>query len=124
MTGVQTCALPISLSLSLSLSLCLSLSLSLFVSLSPLPQASVGTVQLWVSGILAILRVLVSQSTEDIVLSRVHELSLSPSLLSCPAIRRLHLDGPAPPPPGPAPPGGPEANGETQRVPPEETFAR
>ncbi|XP_046900324.1 huntingtin isoform X3 [Hypomesus transpacificus] len=92
---------------------------------TPATMASVGTVQLWVSGILAILRVLVSQSTEDIVLSRVHELSLSPSLLSCPAIRRLHLDGPAPPPPGPAPSGGgPEANGETQRAAPEETFAR
>lgn len=38
---------------------------------------------MWVSGILAVLRVLVSQSTEDIVLSRVHELSLSPHLLSC-----------------------------------------
>uniref|UniRef100_A0AAQ5WX50 Huntingtin n=1 Tax=Amphiprion ocellaris TaxID=80972 RepID=A0AAQ5WX50_AMPOC len=56
----------------------------------PVTMASVATVQLWVSGILAVLRVLVSQSTEDIVLSRVHELSLSPHLLSCHTIRRLH----------------------------------
>uniref|UniRef100_A0A8C3A9Z9 Huntingtin n=1 Tax=Cyclopterus lumpus TaxID=8103 RepID=A0A8C3A9Z9_CYCLU len=53
-------------------------------------NASVATVQLWVSGIMAVLRVLVSQSTEDIVLSRVHELSLTPHLLSCHTIRRLH----------------------------------
>uniref|UniRef100_A0A3B4WED9 Huntingtin n=1 Tax=Seriola lalandi dorsalis TaxID=1841481 RepID=A0A3B4WED9_SERLL len=56
----------------------------------PATMASVATVQLWVSGILAVLRVLVSQSTEDIVLSRVHELSLSPHLLSCHTIRNLH----------------------------------
>lgn len=55
----------------------------------PFPQASVSTVQLWVSGVLAILRVLISQSTEDIVLSRVQELALSPHLVSCPVISRL-----------------------------------
>ncbi|KAL0203370.1 hypothetical protein M9458_001388, partial [Cirrhinus mrigala] len=75
--------------------------------------ASVGTVQLWVSGILAILRVLISQSTEDIILSRIQELSLSPYLLSCPAIRRLRDDDPSPPE---APPTTMEdANGEPQR---------
>ncbi|EMP35554.1 Huntingtin, partial [Chelonia mydas] len=52
-------------------------------------QASVSTVQLWISGILAILRVLISQSTEDIVLSRIQELSFSPYLLSCQTINRL-----------------------------------
>uniref|UniRef100_A0A8C3A9I3 Huntingtin n=1 Tax=Cyclopterus lumpus TaxID=8103 RepID=A0A8C3A9I3_CYCLU len=57
---------------------------------TPVTMASVATVQLWVSGIMAVLRVLVSQSTEDIVLSRVHELSLTPHLLSCHTIRRLH----------------------------------
>lgn len=45
--------------------------------------------QLWISGILAILRVLISQSTEDIVLSRIQELSFSPYLISCPVISRL-----------------------------------
>lgn len=48
-----------------------------------------STVQLWISGILAILRVLISQSTEDIVLSRIQELSFSPYLISCQAINRL-----------------------------------
>lgn len=48
-----------------------------------------STVQLWISGILAILRVLISQSTEDIVLSRIQELSFSPYLISCQAIDRL-----------------------------------
>ena len=48
-----------------------------------------SSVQLWVSGILAILRVLISQSTEDIVLSRIQELSFSPHLVSCPTISRL-----------------------------------
>ena len=47
------------------------------------------SVQLWISGILAILRVLISQSTEDIVLSRIQELSFSPYLLCCPIINRL-----------------------------------
>ena len=48
-----------------------------------------STVQLWVSGVLAVLRVLLSQSTEDIVLSRTQELSFSPYLISCPVINRL-----------------------------------
>lgn len=91
----------------------------------PAPQASVATVQLWVSGILAILRVLVSQSTEDIVLSRIHELSLSPHLLSCHTIKRLQQQNLSP---------GDQAacdgqrtqepNGEAQKSLPEETFAR
>uniref|UniRef100_A0A8B9HS88 Huntingtin n=1 Tax=Astyanax mexicanus TaxID=7994 RepID=A0A8B9HS88_ASTMX len=72
---------------------------SMFVT--PSTMASVGTVQLWVSGILAILRVLISQSTEDIILSRVQELSLSPYLLSCSTIRQLHSDDPTT---SPAPP--------------------
>uniref|UniRef100_A0A8C4VMP2 Huntingtin n=1 Tax=Gopherus evgoodei TaxID=1825980 RepID=A0A8C4VMP2_9SAUR len=55
----------------------------------PCTMASVSTVQLWISGILAILRVLISQSTEDIVLSRIQELSFSPYLLSCQTINRL-----------------------------------
>ncbi|XP_043091608.1 huntingtin isoform X2 [Puntigrus tetrazona] len=93
---------------------------SMFITPSTL--ASVGTVQLWVSGILAILRVLISQSTEDIILSRIQELSLSPYLLSCPNIRRLRDDDLSPPE---APPTTVEDdNGEPQRVPPEETFAR
>uniref|UniRef100_A0A8C2AEY1 Huntingtin n=1 Tax=Cyprinus carpio TaxID=7962 RepID=A0A8C2AEY1_CYPCA len=93
---------------------------SMFITPSTL--ASVGTVQLWVSGILAILRVLISQSTEDIILSRIQELSLSPYLLSCPTIRRLCDDDPSPPE---APPTTMEdTNGESQHVPPEETFAR
>lgn len=54
-----------------------------------LQKASVSTIQLWISGILAILRVLISQSTEDIVLSRIQELSFSPNLLSCQTINRL-----------------------------------
>ncbi|CAI5783568.1 huntingtin isoform X1 [Podarcis lilfordi] len=60
---------------------------SMFVTPSTL--ASVSTVQLWISGILAILRVLISQSTEDIVLSRIQELSFSPYLISCKTINRL-----------------------------------
>ncbi|XP_070228887.1 huntingtin isoform X2 [Bos mutus] len=60
---------------------------SMFVT--PDTLAAVSTVQLWVSGILAILRVLISQSTEDIVLSRIQELSFSPYLVSCPTISRL-----------------------------------
>ncbi|XP_041524729.1 huntingtin isoform X2 [Microtus oregoni] len=55
----------------------------------PSTMASVSTVQLWISGILAILRVLISQSTEDIVLSRIQELSFSPYLISCSVISRL-----------------------------------
>ncbi|XP_031196973.1 huntingtin isoform X2 [Mastomys coucha] len=60
---------------------------SMFIT--PSTMASVSTVQLWISGILAILRVLISQSTEDIVLSRIQELSFSPYLISCPVINRL-----------------------------------
>ncbi|XP_029601152.1 huntingtin isoform X1 [Salmo trutta] len=96
---------------------------------TPATMANVNTVQLWVSGVLAVLRVLISQSTEDIVLSRVHELSLSPLLLSCPTIRHLHddssLSSPPQPPlatPATVAPDNQEANGE--RVLPEETFAR
>ncbi|KAK1791163.1 hypothetical protein P4O66_002190 [Electrophorus voltai] len=93
---------------------------SMFVT--PSTMASVGTVQLWVSGILAILRVLISQSTEDIILSRVQELSLSPYLLSCPTICCLHNNDLSPPAVQPS--ATVETNGEQQRFPPEETFAR
>ncbi|XP_068132416.1 huntingtin isoform X2 [Hyperolius riggenbachi] len=55
----------------------------------PYTMASVSTVQLWISGILAILRVLISQSTEDIVLSRIQELSFSPLLISRQNIAKL-----------------------------------
>ncbi|XP_062852378.1 huntingtin isoform X2 [Trichomycterus rosablanca] len=93
---------------------------SMFVT--PSTTASVGTVQLWVSGILAILRVLISQSTEEIILSRVQELSLSPYLLSCPTISRLQSGDSSS---TTAPPSGAaETDGEPQRFPPEETFAR
>ncbi|XP_070712460.1 huntingtin isoform X2 [Pempheris klunzingeri] len=92
---------------------------------TPVTMTSVATVQLWVSGILAVLRVLVSQSTEDIVLSRVHELSLSPHLLSCHTIRRLHQQIPSPSdPPVTETLGNQEPNGEAQKALPEETFAR
>ncbi|XP_040891595.1 huntingtin isoform X2 [Toxotes jaculatrix] len=91
----------------------------------PATMASVATVQLWVSGILAVLRVLISQSTEDIVLSRVHELSLSPHLLSCHTIRRLHQQSSSPNDASAADTlSNQEANGEAQKAPPEETFAR
>ncbi|XP_044273862.1 huntingtin isoform X3 [Varanus komodoensis] len=60
---------------------------SMFVT--PATMVSVSTVQLWISGILAILRVLISQSTEDIVLSRIQELSLTPFLISRQTINRL-----------------------------------
>ncbi|KAF6723879.1 Huntingtin, partial [Oryzias melastigma] len=91
----------------------------------PATMASVATVQLWVSGILAVLRVLISQSTEDIVLSRVHELSLSPHLLSCHTIRRLQQQSPAHCElPAAEAPSNQETNGEAQKAPPEETFAR
>ncbi|XP_033945356.1 huntingtin isoform X1 [Pseudochaenichthys georgianus] len=90
---------------------------------TPVTMASVGTVQLWVSGILAVLRVLVSQSTEDIVLSRVHELSLTPHLLSCHTIRRLHQQSPSPSDP-PAADTLYSQDGEAQKALPEETFAR
>lgn len=86
---------------------------------------SVATVQLWVSGILAVLRVLISQSTEDIVLSRVHELSLSPHLLSCHMVRRLHQHSPVlGDPPACDTASSQEVNGEAQKALPEETFAR
>ncbi|MFT7807444.1 huntingtin isoform X1 [Arapaima gigas] len=88
---------------------------SMFVT--PGTMSSVGTVQLWISGILAVLRVLISQSTEDIVLSRVQELSLSPCLLSCSTIDRLRDDGLRVVP-------AEELNEDPQRPPPEETFAR
>ncbi|XP_066576205.1 huntingtin isoform X3 [Amia ocellicauda] len=89
---------------------------SMFVT--PGTMISVGTVQLWISGILAVLRVLISQSTEDIVLSRVQELSLSPYLLSCPNMDRLRDYSSQTPP-------SEEPNGDSQnKFPPEETFAR
>ncbi|XP_034402008.1 huntingtin isoform X2 [Cyclopterus lumpus] len=92
---------------------------------TPVTMASVATVQLWVSGIMAVLRVLVSQSTEDIVLSRVHELSLTPHLLSCHTIRRLHQQNLSPSDPPTADTlVNQEPIGEAQKAPPEETFAR
>ncbi|XP_019513502.1 PREDICTED: huntingtin isoform X6 [Hipposideros armiger] len=88
---------------------------SMFVT--PDTMASVSTVQLWVSGILAILRVLISQSTEDIVLSRIQELAFSPHLISCPIINRLR-DGDST--------STPEEHSEGKHVKnlPEETFSR
>ncbi|XP_030921748.1 huntingtin-like [Geospiza fortis] len=89
---------------------------SMFVT--PKTMASVSTVQLWISGILAILRVLISQSTEDIVLSRIQELSFSPYLISCQAINRLRC--------GENNTSTPEDRTEVKQVkyPPEETFSR
>ncbi|KAL7976412.1 hypothetical protein Chor_015476 [Crotalus horridus] len=81
-------------------------------------RASVSTVQLWVSGILAILRVLISQSTEDIVLSRIQELSFSPRLISCQTIHRLRNGGNRVPATQETPPE------EHDRFLPEETFSR
>ncbi|XP_040093581.1 huntingtin [Oryx dammah] len=88
---------------------------SMFVT--PDTLAAVSTVQLWVSGILAILRVLISQSTEDIVLSRIQELSFSPNLVSCSTISRLR-DGDSA--------SAPEEHSEGRQTKnlPEETFAR
>ncbi|XP_026341829.2 huntingtin [Ursus arctos] len=88
---------------------------SMFVT--PDTMASVSTVQLWISGILAILRVLISQSTEDIVLSRIQELSFSPYLISCPIINRLR-DGDST--------STPEEHNEGRQTKslPEETFSR
>uniref|UniRef100_A0A8D0TIT0 Huntingtin n=1 Tax=Sus scrofa TaxID=9823 RepID=A0A8D0TIT0_PIG len=85
--------------------------------LTPDSLAAVSTVQLWVSGILAILRVLISQSTEDIVLSRIQELSFSPSLISCPMIIRLR---------GGNSDSAPEEHSEGRQGKnlPEETFSR
>ncbi|NWV40936.1 HD protein, partial [Grantiella picta] len=89
---------------------------SMFVT--PKTMASVSTVQLWISGILAILRVLISQSTEDIVLSRIQELSFSPYLISCQAINRLRC--------GENSVSTPEDRTEAKQVKysPEETFSR
>ncbi|NXM50968.1 HD protein, partial [Gymnorhina tibicen] len=89
---------------------------SMFVT--PKTMASVSTVQLWISGILAILRVLISQSTEDIVLSRIQELSFSPYLISCQAINRLRC--------GENNVSTPEDRTEVkqEKYPPEETFSR
>ncbi|XP_077136171.1 huntingtin isoform X3 [Ranitomeya variabilis] len=84
----------------------------------PYTMASVSTVQLWISGILAILRVLISQSTEDIVLSRIQELSFSPVLISCQNITRLRdRDNSR---------QSSEEDAEQNQVkaPPEETFSR
>ncbi|KAJ8336106.1 hypothetical protein SKAU_G00394490 [Synaphobranchus kaupii] len=93
---------------------------SMFVT--PVTMVSVGMVQLWVSGILAVLRVLISQSTEDIVLSRVQELSLSPLLLSCQTVQRLRWDGPHTPPAEEE--EEEEEEGEPTRHAPEEAFSR
>ncbi|NXU12411.1 HD protein, partial [Pardalotus punctatus] len=89
---------------------------SMFVT--PKTMASVSTVQLWISGILAILRVLISQSTEDIVLSRIQELSFSPYLISCQAINKLRC--------GENNVSTPEDRTEVKQAkyPPEETFSR
>uniref|UniRef100_A0A8C4V0B3 Huntingtin n=1 Tax=Falco tinnunculus TaxID=100819 RepID=A0A8C4V0B3_FALTI len=89
---------------------------SMFVT--PKTMASVSTVQLWISGILAILRVLISQSTEDIVLSRIQELSFSPYLISCQAINRLRR--------GENNVSAPEDRTEVKQAKylPEETFSR
>ncbi|KAF7469065.1 hypothetical protein GHT09_019711 [Marmota monax] len=88
---------------------------SMFVT--PSTMAAVSTVQLWISGILAILRVLISQSTEDIVLSRIQELSFSPFLISCQVINRLR-DGDST--------STPEEHSEGKQMKhlPEETFSR
>uniref|UniRef100_A0A6I8NFD9 Huntingtin n=1 Tax=Ornithorhynchus anatinus TaxID=9258 RepID=A0A6I8NFD9_ORNAN len=89
---------------------------SMFVT--PNTMESVSTVQLWLSGILAILRVLISQSTEDIVLSRIQEVSFSPDFISCQVIDRLRAGETWSP--------GPEEEREARRAKhlPEETFAR
>ncbi|KAK7806163.1 hypothetical protein U0070_021109 [Myodes glareolus] len=88
---------------------------SMFIT--PSTMASVSTVQLWISGILAILRVLISQSTEDIVLSRIQELSFSPYLISCPVISRLREgDGNST--------LGERSEGRQTKNLPEETFSR
>ncbi|NXY84945.1 HD protein, partial [Alcedo cyanopectus] len=87
---------------------------SMFVT--PKTMASVSTVQLWISGILAILRVLISQSTEDIVLSRIQELSFSPYLLSCQAIHRLRR--------GENSPAEDPTEAQQPKYLPEETFSR
>ena len=73
--------------------------------------------QLWISGILAILRVLISQSTEDIVLSRIQELSFSPYLISSQVINRL-MDG------GSNSTLGERSEGKQIKNLPEDTFSR
>ncbi|XP_043918860.1 huntingtin isoform X2 [Protopterus annectens] len=84
----------------------------------PNAMVSVSTVQLWISGILAVLRVLISQSTEDIILSRIQELCLSPYFISCQNIKNLREGNPSST-------TVEEQNGETQiKYPPEEIFAR
>ncbi|XP_027498482.1 huntingtin isoform X4 [Corapipo altera] len=88
---------------------------SMFVT--PKTMASVSTVQLWISGILAILRVLISQSTEDIVLSRIQELSFSPYLISCQAINRLRCGENISTPED-------RTEGKQAKYLPEETFSR
>ncbi|XP_051654258.1 huntingtin isoform X4 [Manacus candei] len=88
---------------------------SMFVT--PKTMASVSTVQLWISGILAILRVLISQSTEDIVLSRIQELSFSPYLISCQAINRLRCGENISTPED-------HTEGKQAKYLPEETFSR
>ncbi|NWU79596.1 HD protein, partial [Onychorhynchus coronatus] len=88
---------------------------SMFVT--PKTMASVSTVQLWISGILAILRVLISQSTEDIVLSRIQELSFSPYLISCQAINRLRCGENVSTPED-------RTEGKQAKYLPEETFSR
>lgn len=88
---------------------------SMFIT--PSTMASVSTVQLWISGILAILRVLISQSTEDIVLSRIQELSFSPYIISCPVINRLR-DGDS------NPTLGERSEGKQVKNLPEDTFSR
>ncbi|XP_063313793.1 huntingtin [Pelobates fuscus] len=84
----------------------------------PSSMESVGTVQLWISGILAILRVLISQSTEDIVLSRIQELSFSPLLICCQNISKLRN--------GDNNGAMTEGNYDQNQIkaPPEETFSR
>ncbi|KAM4708326.1 huntingtin [Discoglossus pictus] len=84
----------------------------------PCTMASVNTVQLWISGILAILRVLISQSTEDIVLSRIQELSFSPLLISCHTINKLRKGDTNTPTPEE------DADQNQTKALPEETFAR
>ncbi|XP_041435314.1 huntingtin-like isoform X1 [Xenopus laevis] len=83
----------------------------------PFTMASVSTVQLWISEILAILRVLISQSTEDIVLSRIQELSLSPKLICCQNILKLREGD------NPLSAEVYHEQGEN-KPPPEETFSR
>ncbi|KAM8940376.1 huntingtin isoform 2-T2 [Pelodytes ibericus] len=84
----------------------------------PCSMESVSTVQLWISGILAILRVLISQSTEDIVLSRIQELSFSPLLICRQNITILRAGDCNLPPPEET------FDQNLIKAPPEETFSR